>query len=250
MKNLSALRHRISASSSERGSTAGHIIRRDQIDAAAFWGKVARGDGCWLWCGERNSSGYGRAYVLGNEKRLAHRCAYAIEHGEVPAGMVVMHTCDNPACVNPAHLQLGTVADNIQDKMAKGRQRLGSRLTAKACWRHGVADSKRCSLCRMEARRSALTRRIDAVMATRAAWIEEVQRALPSNCPRDPDTIATIVGRSRAVLFCVHFGIGDMGPMRQSELARAAGVSRQRVDQIIDACLDRIRKHSPTSEAA
>lgn len=61
----------------------------------------------------------------GREYVRAHRLAYALHYGQDPAGMVVCHRCDNPSCVNPEHLFLGTQQDNIDDKMRKGRARLG-----------------------------------------------------------------------------------------------------------------------------
>lgn len=90
-------------------------------DAERFWTKVRRGDGCWEWTGSRNRPGrYGR--VLWRGKRLlAHRVAWTVAGGEVPDGLRVLHRCDNPICVRPEHLFLGTQADNVADMIAKGR---------------------------------------------------------------------------------------------------------------------------------
>lgn len=93
-------------------------------DLARFWAKVNRGTGCWEWLGERNNKGYGRfpTYSRDSRKRLlAHRVSYTLHHGQIPAGMVVMHACDNPGCVNPEHLSIGTQQDNLRDALAKGR---------------------------------------------------------------------------------------------------------------------------------
>lgn len=85
-----------------------------------FWSKVEKTDGCWLWKGAMSSHGYGTVTV--NQKRYrAHRLAYELTNGPIPTGLQVMHVCDVPACVNPAHLRLGTVADNIGDAVSKGR---------------------------------------------------------------------------------------------------------------------------------
>ena len=82
--------------------------------------KVNEITGCWEWQGGRNNIGYGM--IRGEHgMRTTHRVSYEVHKGAIPAGMIVMHDCDNPLCVNPSHLRIGTHKDNTHDMMRKGR---------------------------------------------------------------------------------------------------------------------------------
>jgi hypothetical protein len=92
--------------------------------AARFWAQVdKRGpNDCWPWRGPRDRKGYGCAYTgRGGLSRLAHRFAWTLINGPVPAGLLICHHCDNPPCCNPTHLFSGTILDNARDMVAKGR---------------------------------------------------------------------------------------------------------------------------------
>jgi hypothetical protein len=78
--------------------------------------------GCWIWAASTDKDGYGW-FQLNGKACQAHRISYTIHNGEIPEGMCVLHRCDNPSCVNPKHLFLGTLKDNAQDRVQKGRSR-------------------------------------------------------------------------------------------------------------------------------
>lgn len=107
-----------------------------------FWGSFLIDDGCWLWTGiiNRQRSGYGYFYgdSVGGKRRTwgAHRLMWEIVNGPIPDGHEVCHSCDNPPCVNPAHLWIGTHRENMLDCVAKNRQGVGgppARLSPAQC---------------------------------------------------------------------------------------------------------------------
>lgn len=88
-----------------------------------FWAQVDKSGECWVWTGSRTSFGHGTFYPRdGGPVRInAHRRSWEMHFGAIPEGLFVLHHCDNPPCVRPDHLFLGTQADNMQDALSKGR---------------------------------------------------------------------------------------------------------------------------------
>jgi hypothetical protein len=112
------------------------VTRRAAYLNGGFWRKVDKSagpEGCWPWTGARqskdprypNRGGYG-SFLLDGRTRYAHRHVLEVTLGrQLAPGEIAMHSCDNPPCVNPAHLRPGTKADNVADMVAKGRHAHG-----------------------------------------------------------------------------------------------------------------------------
>ena len=135
---------------------------------ARFWSKVNKAGpvhptletACWVWLAATRD-GYGEIGIAGRSPQQAHRIAWEMTVGPIPDGFNVLHNCDNPPCVNPSHLFLGTKKDNTQDMIAKGRSKLGLNQAEKThCprshpyddlntiyWRNGGRLRRRCGEC-------------------------------------------------------------------------------------------------------
>lgn len=112
---------------------------------------------CWEWTGRPMSNGYGRIDRGGARARgatvSAHRAAWELYRGPIPTGFSVLHRCDNPLCVNPDHLFIGTALDNMRDKVAKGRSSFGER--------NGIARLTNVQVREIRSRRDAGERACD-----------------------------------------------------------------------------------------
>lgn len=130
-----------------------------------FWSKVTKSDGCWEWTAHRDKKGYG-SFGFSGKVQKAHRVAYILTFGELPDGAHILHSCDNPSCVNPGHLRTGTHTDNMQDKVMRGRHFQSNQTHCKRA--HPLNDlntymtpdgRRNCRTCRLAAKRAFRARK-------------------------------------------------------------------------------------------
>ena len=185
---------------------------------ARFLAKVNKTETCWEWIGLRNPAGYGRFYLHEIDPRAArpaHRAAYHLFIGEIPAGMWVLHSCDNKWCVNPDHLRVGDRTDNARDASERGRLRntqvtacpKGHAYTPDNIYPHG--GKRQCRQCRL-----------DYFRAKREG--------------KQPREWANGVVRGKAVLTkeLAEYVIRHMGSTPRSVLANRLGVSCGVIDSV------------------
>lgn len=98
----------------------GGVKKTREQRLAFFWAHVRKEQDCWIWTGARHPFGHG-LFMWEGKNQYVHRISWQLHKGPIPDGLYVCHTCDNPPCVNPDHLWIGTCGDNLRDMAAKGR---------------------------------------------------------------------------------------------------------------------------------
>lgn len=98
------------------------LLTLSQIDL--FMSKIDKKETCWIWTGQKDSNGYGRCTVNRIVASLAHVVSYVLHKGPIIKGLDILHSCDNPSCVNPDHLRMGTHKENMNDRDSRGRSKI------------------------------------------------------------------------------------------------------------------------------
>lgn len=177
--------------------------------------QVKKTDTCWLWTAAADKDGYGvfRGSVGGKIYAKAHRFSYAFYTGElIPDGLVVMHSCDNPRCVNPDHLSLGTTLDNMRDKIAKGRMRVPTG----ECSPHAVLTEEQVRTIALDARPYA---QIAADYGVAAGTIGSIkQRVSWRSLELEQIVHAKRIGQRGSKQWSTHLTDEDVREIRSSEL--------------------------------
>lgn len=123
----------------------GHHRRRNMMDR--FLEKIkVDGNGCWNWQGYMQKNGYGQFGISTNKSLYAHRVSYELFNKESTKGKYVCHKCDNPSCVNPDHLYLGTQLDNIRDSIRNGKQKRFNRILDRKRDENYLRRAKGCGI--------------------------------------------------------------------------------------------------------
>lgn len=178
---------------------------------------------CWLWIGSTDTCGYGIGRFAGEVS--AHRASWALTHGPIPPGMHVLHRCDKPACVNPAHLYLGTHQDNMADLRAKGRA-------------YGAAGeaNQGAKLTEQQARAIMADPRKRQVIATQykvtAAAVDAIRNGKTWNHIFDESVRAERIAAGPRRLSAVERAAIAADPRTQVVIAAAYGVSQSLVSAI------------------
>jgi hypothetical protein len=220
-----------------RGPESGQPFDVTPDEAQAFWARVRKTDGCWLWEGPLFQGGYGQVRIqsFSRVSLRAHRVAYRIAIGPIPPGVCVLHKCDNPPCVKPGHLALGSHRDNMREMVERGRTpKVRPYLRKAVCVRgHVIAEvgrkGSRCCGCIRENDERERGDRFRA-LAARLSYVRD--EVLCAYLPSSRDALATLMSARDAEVLCSYFALYESQHESMSSIGRRLGVSRERARQL------------------
>lgn len=219
-----------------RGPHGGCVIRRAALSTKVrerFWSRVRKDESCWVWVGRLGPGGYGvfSAHAVRPGPLPAHRVAFALEHGETPAGLVVMHECDNKPCVNPAHLRVGTQGENQRDAIARGLIQFPGPHSRLFCQIHG---SQRVGGFCVEC--EAATAQKEAGYESRR---QDILGHFTEHLPSTLDEFRSLVGDRNAEVFAEYVGLYGEREQTLESIGERRGVTRERIRQLTERTAER-----------
>jgi hypothetical protein len=238
------------------GPNSGIPLIVEPDEAEAFWERVDKSGDCWLWMGRKNSGGYGHTSLRCRKPVpvVAHRVAWTIANGRtIPRGMCVLHECDNPPCVNPAHLKLGSHQENMHDAAARGRmtgRNQGANQThCKRGHLYGPPSSdgyRVCDKCKkLQAAQEAAQRT--------AMWQERAAVFFAPLIPQDESDLLNGLNGLKfreAAFLKAYFGLYGHEVMELQQMADLWGITRERVRQIRNRALEKLGTDIEATETA
>jgi hypothetical protein len=218
------------------GPHSGRRVVIQPDERVRFWKRVRKTSGCWLWKGSCNAqTGYGNMHLrsVSGGPVPAHRIAYTISKGAIPEGLCVMHACDNPKCVKPDHLALGTHRDNMVDMYAKGRgpDKTGPHKTH--CVRGHLRFGSHLKDGASQCQRCVAEKNAAAGLARKEQWRQRFAARLAPLLPENPDDLEDRMSFRHAAVLKSWYGLYGCEVMTLQEMADVLGVSRQRVEQLL-----------------